>query len=269
MRALTRWSWVAVSMTAVFVAARPARALNPQPLPPRVAGLVRDACTGLPIAGATVSLVPETPGVAGPAPSTTGAFGGFLVSNLVPGVYDFAVAATGYDPIEKNPGPPGTPGEINPGPIQLTLDPAPSGVLAGEGVSETVFAAVSLAPAAPGAVCGRNPGPVGVPSLSGVVRNALTGLAIPNAVESLTPTTGEKDPGPSQFSFLGRFSWPTLDPGGYALGVAAPGFIGFGDPASVNPGPAQVTINPGPVNYPDGGSLAFGTAVDILLVPVS
>lgn len=65
-----------VAAAAAALAAGSAQALNPQPLPPKMIGIVRDACTGLPIAGATVSLMPLT-GERQPGPSSTGPLGGF------------------------------------------------------------------------------------------------------------------------------------------------------------------------------------------------
>jgi hypothetical protein len=246
----TRLLVLASVVGAALAAAGSAAALNPQPLPPKIAGIVRDACTGLPVAGATVSLTSGDPAEGNPGPVQTGPFGGFLIGNLVPGAYSFSVSAPGYDPVGVNPGPIGTPGvdvTINPGPIQLP---------ANEAVNETILASILIAPALPPDPC-RDPGPIQVPSVSGVVRNGATGLPIANARETLTPTTGEINPGPSQFNFLGLFAWPTLEPGSYTLNIAAPRYV--------NPGPIQVTKDPGPVNFGDGSSVSLGTSFDIQL----
>jgi hypothetical protein len=49
-------------------------------------------------------------------------------------------------------------------------------------------------------------------------------------------------------------------PGGYALSIAAPGYVGLG-------GSIRVTRDPGPILFPDGGSVSLGKAFDILLAP--
>jgi len=242
-----------------------ASGLNPQPLPPRLLGVVRDACSGLPVAGATVTIspgpiqLPGTPGAANPGPVNTGPLGGFSIPGLTAGSYDLVVEADGYTPVGKNPGPAGGPAEGDPGPIQVTINPGPVNLPAGEAVNETLLASVLLAPSTPGANCTINPGPVNLPALTGQVRNANTGLPILGATETLTPTTGEKSPGPPGFGLFGLFAWGSLDPGGYQLNIAARRYV--------DPGPIQVTRDPGPVNYPDGAGVAFGENLDIQLLP--
>jgi hypothetical protein len=130
---------------------------------------------------------------------------------------------------------------------------------AGEAVNETILASVLLAPAIPPDPC-RNPGSGGLPALSGIVRDGATGFPIVNAQETLTPVDpAEKAPGPSAFSAFGLFAWPTLDPGSYTLTITAPGYRA--------PGPAGIPVTkaPGPIGFADGGSVAFGTSLDIQL----
>jgi hypothetical protein len=233
-----------------------AAALNPQPLPPKIAGIVRDACTGLPVAGATVNLTGGDPAEGNPGPINTGPLGGFLIGNLAPGMYSFSVAAPGYDPVGKNPGPQGTPGTEG-SEIDVTANPGPSQLPAGEAVNETILASVLIAPAFPPDPC-RNPGPQGVPALSGQIRDGATGLPIFNTQETLTSADpAEKNPGPPGFGAFGLFAWPTLDPGSYTLTLATPRYV--------SPGPIQVTINPGPTQFSDGSAISFGTNLDIQL----
>ena len=59
----------------------------------------------------------------------------------------------------------------------------------------------------------------------GIVRDGTTGYPIANAREALRPTTGEANPGPINFGFVGIFAWPTLAPGGDSLDVAAPRYL--------------------------------------------
>lgn len=240
-----------------------AGALNPQPLPPKVLGVVRDACTRLPVAGATLTLASETPGERDPGPIQTGPLGGFLVSALAPGTYSLSVAAPGYDPF---PDPAAAPTGV-PTAGELTADPAPGELAPGEAVNKTIVASVLLAPSNPGADCSRDPGPINAPALTGLVRNGRTGLPILRGNVTLRPTSGERDPGPMQFGFLGVFGWRSLEPGSYALSVSAPGFRGFGGPAGTGPAsPAiPVTVNPGPMQFPDGASLSVGKTLDIRL----
>lgn len=91
----TRLLVAAFAVSAALVAAGSAAALNPQPLPPKIAGIVRDACTGLPVSRATVSLTAGDPAEGNPGPVQTGPLGGFLIGNLLPGAYSFSVAAPG------------------------------------------------------------------------------------------------------------------------------------------------------------------------------
>ena len=254
-------------VAAVFlVLAGPAAALNPQPFPPRVLGIVRDTCTGLPVAGARVSLS-SAAGARDPGPQQTGPGGGFSFDGVAAGAYSFAVAAPGYDPVGVNPGPTQTPGAVNPGPIQVTKDPGPISLPAGGAVTESIVASVLLAPSSPGAACSGDPGPISLRAVSGVVRSSVTGLPILRASELLTPTSGEANPGPQQFGLLGLFAWGALAAGDYSLTVAAPGYVPIGDPGSRDPGPIQVTKDPGPMQFSDGGSVAFGKTLDILLAP--
>src|SRR5438105_541731 len=116
---------VAVALSAAAAAVAPAGATpTPPPIFPALAGVVRDACTGLPIVGATETLVP----LAGQVPPTPIRLGGFFAyPGLAPGAYALGVAAPGYQSI-----PTGQTGDEQPGlffqpggvPI-LTPDPPP------------------------------------------------------------------------------------------------------------------------------------------------
>jgi len=261
MRGIVRLVITTGTAAGVLAAAGSAAALNPQPLPPRVFGVVRDACTGLPVAGATVTLGSPTGAEVGPGSSQTGPLGRFGIGGVAAGVYAFAVSAPGYDPLGVGPGSSQAPGSAGPGPIQITVDPGLQ--LAGGAAAESVDASILLAPT----VC-RPPNPnfhppnPNLPALSGIVRSAATGLPIVDATETLTPASGEINPGP--ISLLGAFAWPTLDAGTYALAVAAPGYLPAGDPASGSPA-LQITVSPGPIGFADGGSVSFGDLLDILL----
>ena len=94
--------------------------------------------------------------------------------------------------------------------------------------------------------------------MSGIVRNANTGLPVFAAQETLTPTSGERNPGPSGFSAFGLFVWNALDPGSYQLGVASGRYL--------TPGPFPVTKNLGPTGFSDGSSVSFGSSLDIQLL---
>jgi hypothetical protein len=249
----TRLFVVALAVGGALAAAGSAAALNPQPLPPKVAGIVRDACTGLPVAGAAVSLTPGDPAEGNPGPVQTGPLGGFLIGNLTPGAYAFLVAAPGYDPVGINPGPSQGPG---PGETDVTVNPGPVQLPAGEAVNETILASILIAPASPPSPC-RDPGPANLPAFTDTVRDATSGFPIANTQETLTPTSGETNPGPVQFGGFGLFAWPSLDPGSYTLSLTTPRYR--------DPGPIQVTKDPGPVNLPDGGSIALSTNLDIQL----
>ena len=249
----------AAAAAAVALGAGSARALNPQPLPPTVLGVVRDACTGVPVAGASVSLVSPTTGETNRGPTQTGMLGVFLVPAVEPGRYDLAVTAAGYDPVAVSPDPIGTPDAANPGPVRMTVSPGPINLPAGEAVNETVVVSVALAPHTKGGHCTVNPGPQNLPALSVLVRNARTGLPLVRVAGTLRPTSRERDPGPANFAGLGVLEWASLAPGQYDLAVGAPGYW--------VPGPLGVTRDPGPTSFPDGGSVACEVALDVLLLP--
>jgi hypothetical protein len=147
----TRVLLVAVVVGGSLFAAVSASALNPQPLPPKIAGIVRDACTGLPIVGATVSVTPVDPAERAPGPTGTGLLGGFSISGLDPGAYSFAVSAPGYSSIGA--GVPGVAGDQ----VMVDVDPAAVDPPVGGAVNETIVASVSLARVAAGPV--PQPGP--------------------------------------------------------------------------------------------------------------
>ena len=123
-------------------------------------------------------------------------------------------------------------------------------------MNETILASVLVAPRVATTPC-RDLGPAIVPAFSGVVRDDASGLPILGAQETLTASSGEADPGPFQFGGFGGFAWPSLAPGSYTLNLAAPGYR--------DPGPVQVTINPGPAQFGNGSSVAFGTYFDLQL----
>lgn len=247
---------VAVAAAAAL-AAGSAQALNPQPLPPKMTGIVRDACTGLPVAGATVSLTPLT-GERQPGPGSTGPLGGFLLPAVMPGDYLLSITAAGYDTIGADPAA---------GAVTITLDPQPDGLVAGEAANETELVSAVLAPTASCPTPLKPPNP-NLPDLAGLVRNAATGLPITTAQETLTPTTGGKPPNPN-VSFFGAFAWWSLDPGGYTLSVSAPGYLGIGipDAAGTSASPIPVTKQPVPPSFPDGGSVVLGKTFEVWLVP--
>jgi len=108
----------------------------------------------------------------------------------------------------------------------------------------------------------RNPGPPGVPALVGIVRDACTGVKVPNL--SVTVTA---DPGPIQVPDkvgIGHFVFVTVDPGPVQLQVSAPGYAPLGDAAA--PG-VTVTTNPGPQNLPAPQQMAVGLKTTIFLAP--
>lgn len=176
----------------------------------------------------------------------------------MPGDYLLSITAAGYDTTGAGPAADAVP---------ITLDPQPDGLLAGEAVNETEVVSALLAPAASCPTPLKPPNP-NLPDLAGLVRNAATGLPITTAQETLTPDTGGKPPSPN-FSSFGAFAWWSLDPGGYALSVSAPGYLGIGipDAAGTSVSPIPVTEQPGPLSFPDGGSVVLGKTLEVWLVP--
>lgn len=115
-----------------------------------------------------------------------------------------------------------------------------------------------------------NPGPSQLPVLSGLVRDACTGLPVAGLSVGVTSTI---NPGPIQAPSAGpvggAFSYGAISPGPVQLTVSAPGYVALGGgpgPAAGSPG-VTVTANPGPVQLPAGQSVSVGLVLDIRLVP--
>ena len=88
-------------------------------------------------------------------------------------------------------------------------------------IPATAAALLVAAALAGAATAAPNPPPI-FPALAGVVRDACTGLPIFGASETLVPLSGQVPPSPIRVG--GLFAYPALEPGAYALGVAAPGY---------------------------------------------
>jgi len=90
-----------------------------------------------------------------------------------------------------------------------------------------------------------SPGPAQLPAVQLIAQNACTGKAVPGLSATLSPTSGEISPGPSQRAGL-THRWKTLAAGTYALTLAAPGFVGIsgaGIPVKEDPGPISLVAN--------------------------
>ncbi len=110
--------------------------------PPALAGAVRDVCTGRPLAGAGLWLVPLS-GQTAPAALPSNAFGLFALPVLAPGDWALAVAASGYGAI-GNPAPHGqTPG------VPLAIPGGTPILPGGASVAAHLLADVRIAPLTP------------------------------------------------------------------------------------------------------------------------
>jgi hypothetical protein len=260
LKPLARLLVPAGALAAAAALAAPAPAAGPQPPPifPALAGVVRDACTGLPIFGATETLVPLS-GQVPPSPIRLG--GLFAYPGLAPGGWALGVTAPGYQPI-----PAGAPvtdqtgvAFVQPGVPILAPNPPPI-LPAGAAVGEALTADIRLSPGAP---CGPN-GPPIVPALAGDVRDAATGRLLANATLTLVPLDNQVPPSPIRLG--GLFSYPALAAGAYALHVTAPGHtaIGSGNPTGDQPGIPFLSPE-GPPILPAGDSASIGLALDVQL----
>ena len=214
---------------------------------PALAGVVQDACTGLPVPGASVALV-SLDGQSPPGPPIRqGAL--FAYSLLPAGDYALGASAPGYQTIGGDENGSTAPGTGAP----FSIPPGPPILPAGAAVSTHLAADVRLVPPDP---C-TPPGPPVLPALSGAIRDAGSGRLIPGATLTLTPTAGQQPPGPPE-RLGGLFTFPSLAAGPYTLTVSAPGYRAITGIPYICP--------PGPPVLPSGASLSFTTALDIQLV---
>ena len=228
----------------------PAGARTPTVHVAALAGSVRDACTGLPIANPAVT-VTKDPGPV-QSPSHVG-LGTFTYQTLDPGPDQrvLQVTAPGYAAL----GDPAAPG------VTITRDPGPVGLPSPQAMSVGLVVKILLAPSVLPATCTPRTAPM-VNALSGTVRDATTGTRIANPAVTVT-----RDPGPVQSPShvgLGTFTYKTFDPGptSLVLQVTGPGYAALGDPAA--PG-VKVTQDPGPISVPSPQAITIGTRVAILL----
>jgi len=107
-----------------------------------------------------------------------------------------------------------------------------------------------------------SPGPINLPAVQLVAQNACTGKAVPGLTATLSPTSGEINPGPSQRAGL-THRWKTLAAGTYGLTLSAPGFVGIGG--------AGITVEkqPGPAGLVADSFFQQGQIVSVAMVPTT
>jgi Carboxypeptidase regulatory-like domain len=243
-----RWAAVAIlaaGFGTVAGSAVPVGAVNPGPTQlPALSVKVENSCTGTKVKNLVVSAV--LPGGVRRSPTITKK-GGFTFQSLAPGTYLLSVSAPGYEALSDG---------TNPG-VEVTVNPGPPQVPAGTTITEGLIGIIDLDPMSPPPVC-KDPGPVGVNALAGIVDSAATGAKVKHLSVSITnaATGGEIQPGPIQKT--GKFVDADLAAGTWALAVSAPGYVGFSG--------VEVTINPGPTQ--DIGTITLGTEVGVLLPAV-
>jgi hypothetical protein len=233
---------VLVAMLAVIAVAPLAIAATS--LRPGVAGVVQDACTGLPVFGATETLVPLSGQQPQSPPIRLGPF--FAYQTLPAQAYGFQVSAPGYQPLVGAP---------------ITIAPAPAQLPLGDSVTESFGAVVRLFPTRP---CFNGPLPLPkLPSIVGSLTDAITGQAIPcgdntGGDPNVPPPCATVDVATPDSDVPGFFVFANLPAGDHTLAINAPGYKPFAIPLSL----------PGP--YQQGGtSLTLTTTLDIELAPCS
>jgi hypothetical protein len=210
---------------------------------PSFAGVVQNACTGLPVFGASETLIQ----LAGqqPEPPTIRLGPYFAYQALPAGTYAFQVSAPGYQAISGAP---------------ITIPQGPAQVPAGDSVTLGIGAVVRLAPAG-GCVNAPLPPPA-LPAIVGTVRDVETGLLIPCADNiggdpENPPPCGRFDVGTTDSDAPGVFVSGALPAGNYTLSVSSPRHT----PVAGIP----ITV---PTPYHQGASsLTLTTALDIQLAP--
>ena len=261
----------AVGLLVASVGPAAARPPGP-PILPALAGIVTDACTGLPILGGLdVSVVGPDGGLV--KPPNPNRLGLFSFPSLVPGAYQLLVSAPGYSALGPNPATGGSPG------VTVTRPPGPPNLPAGQSVSIGLVLAIGLAPTVTPGTC-KPPNP-NLPALAGrgvdaATGRGLAGLVVGMAPLVIDPTTGALPPGPPilpAFSPLfGLFVFPALAPGDYLFSASAPGHLALGDDPTKPPNPngpgVTVTMPPGPPNLPTGQSVSEGLVLSVALPAV-
>jgi len=110
-----------------------------------------------------------------------------------------------------------------------------------------------------------SPGPINLPAVQLVAQNACTGKAVPGLSATLSPTSGEVSPGPTQRAGL-THRWKTVAPGTYALILSAPGMVGIGGAGT---SPISVEVSPGPSQLVANSFFQQGQIVSVAMVPTT
>jgi hypothetical protein len=131
-------------------------------------------------------------------------------------------------------------------------------------VPMAAFTAVELSSTGPAGA--KAPGPTGLPAVQLVVDNACTGGPVSGLTATLTPTSGETNPGPTQKKH-GVYQWSSaaVAPGSYALSLSAPGFTPIGGAATGSP--ITVTKDPGPPGLVADSFFDQGVVISVMMVP--
>ena len=179
--------------------------IRPAPnAPPSLMGLLRDACTGLPITrGLIIGL--QSAGAVGPPgsvtrpPGPTG-FGFFTYPTLAGGSYQLSIQAPGYAPLGAASRTTGQPG------LSLHLDESRTALSGGGALAEGLLLDLRLVPLnAPATGC-RAALPPLFPAVAGrIVSNG--GRGVPNLgveLQTIDPATGEVFPGTDVFGRTNR-----------------------------------------------------------------
>ena len=172
--------------------------------PPSLMGLLRDACTGLPITrGVVIGLQSASAvGLSGsvirpPGPST---FGFFAYPTVAGGSYQLSIQASGYAPLGAASRAPGQPG------LSLQLDESRTALPDGGALAEGLLLDLRLIPLNPPATGCRAALPPLFPAVSGrIVSNAGRGVAnLGIELQTVNPLTGQVVPGSDAFGHTNR-----------------------------------------------------------------
>ncbi|MGD0019185.1 MAG: putative Ig domain-containing protein, partial [Candidatus Limnocylindrales bacterium] len=189
--------------------------------PPSLAGLVTDACTGLPITRGVIIGLQSTAAVGLPGsvirPSGSTIFGFFAYPILAGGSYQLSIQAPGYAPLGAAPGATSQPG------LPLTLDESRTALPDGGALAEGLLLDLRLAPLNPPATGCRAALPPFFPTLAGrIVSNAGRGVAnLSVELQTVNPATGRAAPGTDalgQTNRLGLFSLTVANLGAFDEG---------------------------------------------------
>jgi hypothetical protein len=258
----------AAGLASTLSGGAPGGAIDPGPINlPALQLFATNACTGTAITGlsAELSLVTAAGGIQPGPIQNVGHTHKWTTTAVPPGTYDLSLSAASFSGIGDE-----TTGSS---PIQVTINPGPTNLVADSGLAETQVIAVSMVPLAyPPNPCLDLPA-LTIPQVALQLDDGSTNqpLANPGPIQLQTPSGGAVNPG-AQNTPVEAFAWPagTLGAGIYYFfdhGSQGHYLLGTSPDGTVNPLPVTIYTPPAPSLIPAGDSVNYGISAIASLAP--